>query len=67
MKQLKRKHAEEIKVCKLEKSLYGLKTSSKRWNKRFTEEIKKLDLENDLHEPCLYTLRKDGKMAILVI
>ena len=55
------------KVCKLKKALYGLKVSPKKWNRRFTEEIRKLDLENDLHEPCLYTWRKDGKMAILVI
>lgn len=60
-------HTRKSKVCKLEKALYGLKISPKKWNKRFTEETRKLGLENDLHEPCLYTWRKDGKVAILAI
>ncbi|GJX91143.1 retrotransposon protein, putative, ty1-copia subclass [Tanacetum coccineum] len=32
------------KVCKLQWSIYGLKLASKSWNKRFDEEIKKVDL-----------------------
>lgn len=55
------------KVCKLENALYGLKISPKKWNLRFNEVIKKLGLENDLHEPCVYTWRKQGQMVILVI
>lgn len=54
------------KVCKLSRALYGLKISPKKWNKRFSEEAQKLGLENDLHEPCLFTWRKEGKMAIVL-
>lgn len=55
------------RVCKLIRSIYGSKISPKRWNKRFSEEALKLGLENDLHEPCLFTWRKDGKMALLAL
>ncbi|GJR70079.1 retrotransposon protein, putative, ty1-copia subclass [Tanacetum coccineum] len=32
------------KVCKLQRFIYGLKQTSRSWNKRFDEEIKKIDL-----------------------
>ena len=54
-------------MCKLERVLYGLKISPKKWNKRFLEEILKLRLENDLHEPCLVTWTKAGKMAVILL
>ena len=38
------------KICKLKRALYGLKVSTKKWNKRFSEEAHKLGLENDLHD-----------------
>lgn len=55
------------KVCKLEKSLYGLIVSPKLWYKKFTEEVRKLGLENDLHDPCLFTWRSNGKLAIVLL
>lgn len=57
----------QTKVCKLKKSLYGLKISPQKWNKRFTEEVRKFGLENDVHEPCLFTWRKDGKLLVLIL
>ena len=55
------------KVWKLNKSLYGLRVSPKRWNKKFTEEALKLGLENDINEPCLFTWRKESKLAIVIL
>uniref|UniRef100_A0ABD2WAX0 Reverse transcriptase Ty1/copia-type domain-containing protein n=1 Tax=Trichogramma kaykai TaxID=54128 RepID=A0ABD2WAX0_9HYME len=55
------------KVCKLQRTIYGLKTSPKIWNQRFTAEVEKLGLEKDLHEPCLFTWRKKGKVALLIL
>ena len=55
------------KMCKLKKSLYGLKTSPKRWNEKFSEEVEKLGLENDIHEPCLYTWRMHGKIVFILL
>ena len=60
-------HTKETKEYKLERALYGLNISPKKWNKRFSEEILKLRLENDLHEPCLLTWRKAGKMAVILL
>lgn len=54
-------------MCKLNRALYGLKISPKRWNKRFSEEAQKLGLENDLHELCLFTWRKEGKIVVVLL
>lgn len=40
----------ELKVCKLNRALYGLKQSSNRWNKKFIEVAKSLGFENELAE-----------------
>ncbi|GJZ80761.1 retrotransposon protein, putative, ty1-copia subclass [Tanacetum coccineum] len=42
------------KVCKLQRSIYGLKQASRSWNKRFDEEIKKFGFDQNLDEPCVY-------------
>lgn len=55
------------KVCKLKKSLYGLKISPKKWDEKFSKEVRKLGLENDIHEPCLFTWRKNGKLVLLLL
>ena len=60
-------HKKKTKESKLERALYGLNISPKKWNKRVSEEIIKLRIENDLHEPCLLTRRKAGKMAVILL
>ncbi|GJY10927.1 retrotransposon protein, putative, ty1-copia subclass [Tanacetum coccineum] len=41
-----------MKVCKLQRSIYGLKQVSRSWNKRFDEEIKRFGFAQNLNEPC---------------
>ena len=55
------------KVCKLEKTLYGLKVSSKCWNQKFTDTVKRFGLKPDFYEPCLFTWRERNKFLILVL
>ena len=42
-------------VCKLKKSLYGLKQSARQWNRKFTDALRSLGLEAAASDPCLFT------------
>ena len=41
-------------VCKLRKSLYGLKQSPRCWNKAFTELMKSISFNQSTADPCIY-------------
>ncbi|GKF78854.1 retrotransposon protein, putative, ty1-copia subclass, partial [Tanacetum coccineum] len=42
------------KVCKLQRSIYGLKQASRSWNKRFDKKIKRFGFTQNIDEPCVY-------------
>jgi hypothetical protein len=42
------------KICKLQKSIYGLKQASLNSNLRFDEVAKEFDFINEVEEPCVY-------------
>ena len=45
-------------VCKLKKSLYGLKQSKRCWNIVFNDYLKSIDFEQSTADPCVYIKKK---------
>ena len=54
-------------VCKLKKSLYGLKQSGRNWNQTLDKALKEFGFSKSKVDPCMYVLRNDGKVLILII
>ena len=55
------------RVCKLNKSIYGLKQASRQWNKRFDEEIKRFGFTQNLDEPCVYRKASGSNVIFLIL
>nr|GEU31192.1 hypothetical protein [Tanacetum cinerariifolium] len=55
------------KVCKLQRSIYGLKQASRSWNKRFDDEIKKFGFHQNLDEPCIYQKASGSNVIFLIL
>ncbi|GJW88985.1 retrotransposon protein, putative, ty1-copia subclass [Tanacetum coccineum] len=55
------------KVCKSQRSIYGLKQASRSWNKRFDEEIKKFGFYQNLDEPCVYQKASGSNVIFLIL
>ena len=60
------KLGEEHLVCKLEKSLYGLKQSSRCWNKAFRESVETLGFTQASADPCVF-IRKQDTLTIIAV
>ena len=54
-------------VCKLKKSIYGLKQASRSWNIKFDQAIKLFGFEKNLDEPCVYKRHQDKVVTFLVL
>ncbi|GJT77134.1 retrotransposon protein, putative, ty1-copia subclass [Tanacetum coccineum] len=55
------------KVCKLKRSIYGLKQASRSWNKRFDGEIKRFGFTQNLDEPCVYQKASGSNVTFLIL
>lgn len=55
------------RVCKLKKSLYGLKQSSRVWNIRLNETLLKFGLKRSKIDPCVYFLINGPKIIVVAI
>lgn len=58
---------DNTKVCKLRKSLYGLKQASRMWNERFHEFVVRIGFKRCKSDQCLYVQRIDGDLCILLL
>ena len=59
------KHQEHM-VCKLKRSIYGLKQASRSWNIGFDQVIKSLGFKQNLDEPCVYKRHRDIVMFLVL-
>ncbi|KAK4835556.1 hypothetical protein QYF36_011335 [Acer negundo] len=55
------------KVCKLQKSIYGLKQASRSWNIRFDQAVKGFGFIQNPNEPCVYKRIKGDKLVFLIL
>ena len=60
------KAGQEHLVCKLKKSIYGLKQSPRCWNKTFTEFMKDLGFKQSTSDPCVF-VRSQQELEILAV
>ena len=54
-------------VCKLKKSIYGLKQASRSWNIRFDKTVKEFDFIRNEDEPCVYKKTSGSAIVFLVL
>ncbi|KAK8506723.1 hypothetical protein V6N12_002170 [Hibiscus sabdariffa] len=55
------------KVCKLQRSIYGLKQASRSWNLRFNDAIKDFGFIKNKDEPCVYKKVSGSIVSFLIL
>ena len=55
------------KVCKLERSIYGLKQASRSWNLRFNDAIQEFGFIRNEDEPCVYKKFSGSIVSFLIL
>ena len=55
------------RVCKLQRSIYGLKQTSRSWNLRFDEAVKEFGFMKNEDEPCVYKKVSGSAIVFLVM
>jgi len=59
-------NGEEL-VCKLKKSIYGLKQASRNWNQTIDKWMKDYGFKASEADPCLYVKREKQEMIVVII
>ena len=55
------------KICKLQKSIYGLKQASRSWNIRFDEVVKGFGFVKNEEEACAYNKESGSSVTFLIL
>nr|GEW17341.1 hypothetical protein [Tanacetum cinerariifolium] len=55
------------RVCKLKRSIYGLKQASRQWNKQFDVEFNKFSFTQNCDEPCVYLKASGSNITFLIL
>ena len=55
------------RVCRLKRSIYGLKQASRSWNMRFDEAIKSYDFIKNVDEPYVYKKISRSAITFLIL
>jgi hypothetical protein len=55
------------KICKLQRSIYGLKQASQSWNLLFDEMVKEFGFIKNIEEPCVYKKVTESTVVFLVL
>lgn len=55
------------RVCKLKKSIYGLKQSGRNWNQLLNKTLTNFGLTRTVSDQCVYVSRKSGSFMIVMI
>ena len=53
-------------MCKLQKSIYGLKQASRSWNLKFDQSVKSFGFLKSPDEPCVYK-KCSGNVVVLLV
>ena len=54
-------------VCKLKRSIYGLKQSSRCWNEALDKHLNKMGFKQSKNDPCIYILNSGGQIFIIAV
>ncbi|KAL0332868.1 UNVERIFIED_CONTAM: Retrovirus-related Pol polyprotein from transposon RE1 [Sesamum calycinum] len=55
------------KVCKLKRSLYGLKQASRQWNQEFTTKLVQYGFSQSPHDHCLFTKATTAGLLVILV
>ena len=54
-------------VCKLNKSLYGLKQASRRWNAKLSNTLRELGFQHPKNDYSLFTKQQGNSLVLLAV
>ncbi|KAL0402464.1 UNVERIFIED_CONTAM: Retrovirus-related Pol polyprotein from transposon RE1 [Sesamum latifolium] len=60
-------HIQPGKVCKLKRSLYGLKQASRQWNLELTNKLISHGFHQSSHDHCLFTQHTEAGLIALIV